>query len=101
MLVANARAAPVEQGGNAAPTAEGSSPWLLVPVVSSSPKLGTSFGVIGAHLHEFDPSSRVSLFGVTYQYTSTHSTIAALPAHRSAPSHRIIGIAAFRLIKDD
>jgi hypothetical protein len=80
-----------------------SSPWLLVPLVSSNPKLGTAIGAFGAYLHEFDPDSRVSLFGVVYQYTSTHSTIASAFARTSfgADHHRIVGVAAFGYIKND
>ena len=44
---------------------ESRSPWLLVPLISSSPKLGTALGGLGAYMHVFDPASRVSLFGVT------------------------------------
>jgi len=51
------------------------SPWLLVPMFSSSPKLGTAIGGLGAYMHVFDPDSRVSLFGAMYGYTSTHSQI--------------------------
>ena len=82
---------------------EGRSPWLVVPVVSSNPKLGTSFGGMGAYLHQFDPVSQVSLFGIAYQYTSTHSTIAGAFARTSfhADHQRIIGIAAFGYIKND
>jgi hypothetical protein len=79
------------------------SPWLLVPVFSSSPKLGTSFGGLGAYLHVFDPGSRVSLFGVVYQYSSTHSQIASAFARTSfgGDHHRIVAIAAFGHIKND
>ena len=89
--------------GEPTPAGDWSSPWLLVPLVSSNPKLGTSFGGLGAYLHKFDPDSRVSMFGVTYQYTSTHSTIAAAFARTSfgADHHRIVGIAAFGYIKND
>ena len=31
------------------------SPWLLLPLVSSGPKMGTSFGFLGSYLHYFDP----------------------------------------------
>jgi hypothetical protein len=98
----NAVPVTVEQGSRQAPSAGRSSPWLLVPVVSSNPKLGTSFGGVAAYLRTFDPNSRVSLFGVTYQYTSTHSTIAAAVARTSfgADHHRILGIAAFGFIKN-
>lgn len=56
------------------PVEDRSSPWLLVPVVSSNPKLGTSFGAMGAYLHLFDPDSQVSLFGLTY-----HGALRCLP----------------------
>ena len=80
-----------------------SSPWLVVPVFSSNPKLGTAFGGLGAYLHTFDPDSRVSLFGVTYQYTSTHSQIAAAFARTSfgADHHRLTVVAPFGHIKND
>jgi hypothetical protein len=82
---------------------EAPSPWLLVPVFSSSPKLGTAVGGLGAYLHTFDPDSRVSLFGVMYQYTSTHSQIASAFARTSfgADHHRVVVIAAFGHIKND
>jgi len=80
-----------------------SSPWLLAPLVSSSPKLGTSFGAMGAYLRKFDADSQVSLFGLNYQYTSTHSTIAAAFARASfhADHQRIIAIGVFGYIKND
>lgn len=80
-----------------------SSPWLVVPVFSSSPKLGTAVGGIGAYLHTFDPESRVSLFGVMYEYTSTHSQVAALFARMSfgADHHRVVVMAPFGHIKND
>ena len=104
-----ATAAPASPAGAPAkPPADGklegrSSPWLLVPVVSSNPKLGTSFGGMGAYLRQFDPDSQVSLFGLTYQYTSTHSTIAGAFARTSfhEDHQRIVGIAAFGYIKND
>ena len=75
-----------------------------MPVVSSSPKLGTSFGGMAAYLHTFDPGSRVSLFGISLSgTTSTHSTVAAAVARTSfgADHHRIVGLATFGLIKND
>ena len=79
------------------------SPWLLVPVFSSSPKLGTAFGGLGAYMHRFDDSSRVSLFGLSYQYTSTNSQVATGFARTSFSEdhHRIVLIAAFGKIKND
>ena len=102
--VAGAVAGSVEQGGGEqAPAPQRSSPWLLVPLVSSNPKLGTSFGGLGAYLHVFDPGSRVSMFGVNLQYTSTDSTIALIFARTSfrADHHRIVMMAAFGYIKND
>jgi len=94
--------APVEPGADGKSDTR-SLPWLLLPVVSSNPKLGTAFGGMGAYLRRFDPDSQLSLFGLTYQYTSTHSTIAGAFARTSfhADHQRIIGIAAFGYIKND
>ena len=82
---------------------EARSPWLLVPIFSSSPKLGTALGGLGAYMHFFDPESRVSLFGATYKCTSTDSQIFSAFARTSsgADHHRIVLIAAFGLIKND
>jgi hypothetical protein len=94
-----------EQAGGGADAAEAgrSSPWLLVPLVSSNPKLGTSFGAMGAYLRKFDSESRVSLFGINFQYTSTDSVVAGAFARTSfgQDHHRIVGIAAFGYIKND
>ena len=82
---------------------EARSPWLLVPMFSSSPKLGTAVGGLGAYMHTFDTASRVSLFGAMYKYTSTHSQIFSAFARTSsgADHHRIVVIGAFGLIKND
>jgi hypothetical protein len=82
---------------------EARSPWLLVPMFSSSPKLGTAFGGLGAYMHVFDPQSRVSLFGVSYRYTSTDSQILTAFARTSsgADHHRVVLVTAFGLIKND
>jgi hypothetical protein len=99
---AQAQAADQSKAGEAK-AAKRASPWLLVPVVSSNPKLGTVFGGFGAYLRTFDAGSRVSLFGVTYQYTTTHSTVAGAFARTSfgADHHRIVGLAVFGYIKND
>jgi hypothetical protein len=54
-------------------------------------------------MHVFDPDSRVSLFGATNRYTSTHSQVFSALARTSsgADHHRIVVIAAFGLIKND
>ena len=85
------------------PPPDGRSRWLPVPLISSTPKLGTSVGVLGAYVTVFDPGSRVSIFGVMYQYTSTKSSIGGLVARTSfgADHHRITAIAALGSIKND
>ena len=79
------------------------SPWLIVPIASSNPKLGTAFGALGAYLHTFDEKSRVSIFGATFQYTTTDSKIGGLVARTSsgADHHRVVALAVFGLIKND
>ena len=76
---------------------------MAVPLVSSNPKLGTSIGVLGAYVTVFDPGSQVSIFGATYQYTSTDSSIGGVVTRTSfgADHHRIIGLAAFGSIQND
>src|SRR3954465_3278987 len=85
------------------PAADQPSPWLLLPIVSSNPKLGTAVGGFGGDAITFDPGGRVSLFGATYQYTSTHSTIGAAFARTSfgADHHRIAAVAAFGYVKNN
>ena len=79
------------------------SPWLLVPTLSSNPKLGTSVGGMGGYMHYFDPQSQVSLFGASALYTSTDSIIAALFAKTSfgADHHRVTALVAGGNIKND
>ncbi len=79
------------------------SPWLLIPTFSSNPKLGTSLGALGAYLHYFDPKSQVSMFGISGQYTSTASTIAAAFAKTSfdADHQRLVVLVAGGVIKND
>jgi hypothetical protein len=79
------------------------SPWLLVPMFSSSPKLGTALGGLGAYMHVFDEKSRVSLFGTSYRYTSTHSQVFSAFARTSsgADHHRIIALTALGHIEND
>ena len=80
-----------------------SSPWLLLPLVASSPKMGTSFGALGAYLRVFDPQSQVSMFGAIFEYTSTDSMVGALFARTSfgADHHRIEGLVGFGYIKNE
>lgn len=79
------------------------SPWLLLPTLSSNPKLGTSLGVMASYLHYFDEQSKVSMFSVNALYTSTDSVVGALIAKTSsrADHHRVLALAAGGLIKND
>lgn len=82
---------------------ETSSPWVLAPVVSSNPKLGTSVGGLGAYATKFDPDSRLSLFGLMAQYSSSDSIVAVAFARTSfaADHHRIVALGVFGNIKND
>ena len=70
---------------------------------SSSPKLGTALGGLGAYMHRFDGDSRVSLFGVSYQYSSTHSQVLSAFARTSssADDHRVVALTVFGHIEND
>ena len=109
-LSAAARVDVAAQVTNAAPASkqekkkkESESPWLLVPTLSSSPKLGTSLGGMGAYMHYFDPLSQASLFGASAQYTSTASIVASVFAKTSfdADHHRVVAILAGGNIRND
>lgn len=80
-----------------------SSPWMGLPLIASSPKLGTSVGALGAYLHYFDPQSQVSMFGVMIEYTSTHSRVGGLFARTSfgADHHRLEGLAGFGYVENE
>ena len=90
----SARDAPLVATAAAAPETE--SPWLVLPTLSSNPKLGTSLGALTAYLHYFDEKSQVSMFGASAQYTSTDSVVGAIFAKTSsgADHHRLIALAA-------
>jgi hypothetical protein len=104
-----AQGIPAEAGGSALAakqkeeSKDSESPWLLVPTLSSNPKLGTSVGGTAAYMYYFDPESKVSIFGVSAQYTSTGSTIGAVTAKTSfgADHHRLLALAIGGTIKND
>lgn len=52
------------------------SPWLLVPLVSTGPKLGTSIGAMGGYIHRFDEVSPPSLLAVQGKWSNTDSRTA-------------------------
>jgi hypothetical protein len=86
-----------------APAAQVRSPWLIAPIISSGPKLGTSLGALGAYLHKFDPVSSVSMFGVGGLYTSTYSKIGAVFARTyfGQDHHRLTAFAGGGQINND
>ena len=54
------------------------SPWMIVPLLSSDPKLGTSLGVMGGYLHKFDEQSTQSMFALMGTYSSTDSWVSGM-----------------------
>jgi hypothetical protein len=85
------------------PDDEARSPWLLLPIVSATPKLGGSLGVLGGYLHYFDSESKVSLFGIAGMYTTTDSKLAGAFAKTSSGKdhHRGLVFAGGGKIKND
>lgn len=79
------------------------SPWLLVPIFQSNPKLGTSVGALGGYVHYFDQKSRPSIFAVLGQYTSTESIVAGAQARASFDEdrQRVIAGVVYGYIKND
>jgi hypothetical protein len=85
----------------AAETAD--SPWLLAPLLTSDPKLGTSGGALAGYLHQFDPESPASTFGVTGVYSNTDSYVAGAFANTyfGQDRHRLaVGIASGKIRND-
>lgn len=79
------------------------SPWLVLPLVSSSPKMGTAFGFMGARLHYFDPKSQASMFGVMYEYSTTKSQVGGLFARTSFAEdrQRLEGIVGYGYVRNE
>ena len=59
-------------------TTEKESPWLLVPLLSSGPKMGTSAGAMAGYLYKFDEDSPSSTFAITGTYSNTDSFFAGI-----------------------
>jgi hypothetical protein len=98
-----------ESGGQAASKEDDAltklekSPWLLAPLFSSNPKLGTSVGALAGYLHFFDEKSRPSIFAVQAQYSNTGSIIAGAMARASwdEDHQRVISGLMFGNVKND
>ena len=54
------------------------SPWLLVPTLSSNPKIGSSVGFLGGYLFKIDPASTSSMVALNASYSDTDAVIASL-----------------------
>jgi len=79
------------------------SPWVIAPIFSSNPKLGTSLGAMVGYIHYFDEKSRPTIFNVMGQYTSTDSIVAALGTRSSFDEdhQRLIAGLVYGNIKND
>ncbi|MFZ4285683.1 BamA/TamA family outer membrane protein [Variovorax sp. HJSM1_2] len=51
------------------------SPWLLVPLVSSSPKLGSSLGLMAGYVTRFDAASSPSMVGLQAKRSDSDSQV--------------------------
>jgi len=56
------------------------SPWLIIPLVSSDPKVSTAAGAAVGYLHRFDSDSPVSKFFFGGNYSTTHSYLYGIGA---------------------
>ncbi|HEY5809924.1 MAG TPA: BamA/TamA family outer membrane protein [Povalibacter sp.] len=79
------------------------SPWLLTPLVQSTPKLGSSFGALGGYLYNFDAKSRPSIFALQGQYSTTDSIVGGAFARTSfdEDGQRLIAGLMYGYIKND
>ena len=90
-----------------APTADAEkeehSPWMLVPIFSNNPKLGTSIGALAGYINYFDEKSRPSIFALQGQYSSTDSIVSGLLARISFDEdrQRLITGLVYGYVKND
>ena len=79
------------------------SPWLLAPIVQSSPKLGSSLGALAGYIYYFDKKSRPSVFALQGQYSSTDSIVGGLFARTSFDEdrQRLIAGLLYGYVKND
>ena len=85
------------------PESKKPSPWLLAPVFTSNPKLGTTLGGTGGYIHLFDRESRPSVFAATGQFSNTDSIVGGVFARTSfdADHQRLNAAVTFGNIKND
>ena len=79
------------------------SPWLVVPTLSATPKLGSSIGGMAGYTTRLDPGSSYSLFAVTANYSSSHSKTASAfaQAYWNADRDHLMAAAAFGRINNE
>jgi hypothetical protein len=79
------------------------SPWLLTPVFSSNPKLGTAVGATAGYIHFFDRESRPSIFATTVQGSNTGSRVGGVFSRTSfdVDQQRLNAGVTFGRIKND
>lgn len=79
------------------------SPWLLTPLLSVDPKLGTNVGGLAAYLRRFDDDSPISMMGGAVSYSNTDSLVSGMFAdlYWGADHHRFVGGAAYGNIKNE
>ena len=79
------------------------SPWMLVPTLTSDPKLGTSLGLTGGYIHQFDSDSTPSILLASGSYSNTDSRVLALFGQAFFDSDRqkmIVGVVDGRIEND-
>ena len=72
--------------GSAAP--EKPSPWLMVPLLTSNPKMDTSVGGLAGYLYQFDQKSAPSMFGASGTYSASDSFFGVLFAQAFFDSNK-------------
>jgi len=79
------------------------SPWLLTPLLSVDPKLGTNVGGLAAYLRRFDEESPISMMGAAISYSNTDSLVSGMFAdlYWGGDHHRLVGAAAYGDIKNE
>lgn len=69
-------------------TPEKPSPWLMVPLLTSNPKMDTSVGGLAGYLYQFDQKSAPSMFGASGTYSASDSFFGVLFAQAFFDSNK-------------
>lgn len=96
-------APPVTAAEDASSSQPEASPWLIVPVVSSNPKVGTSAGGMVSYLFKLDPESTSSMVGIggTYSTTDSYGAGLFLRSYWDGDRKRLNGVVGTGRIKND